>query len=81
MELRPHLFQAAFGALGWASATGVTSDSGAANSFKILAIRKKGKTAHEEETALIETYLHATGGLADTPLDKWAENHERVVAA
>jgi uncharacterized protein (UPF0335 family) len=45
---------------------------------KVLAIRKKGQVAFQDEMALIETYL---GALSGTPLGNWAEGKERKLAA
>lgn len=39
---------------------------------KVLALRRKSKSEREEENALLDTYLHALGMLADTPLGQWA---------
>lgn len=39
---------------------------------KVIAIRKKSKTDREEEQAILDTYLHALGMLADTPLGQWS---------
>lgn len=40
---------------------------------KVLALRKKSQTERTEEEQLIDTYLHALGGL---PLGDWADARE-----
>ena len=39
---------------------------------KVVAARKKTDAQRSEETAIMETYLHALGMLADTPLGQFA---------
>lgn len=46
----------------------------------VLKIRKKSKAERSEEEALLDTYLHALGMLADTPLGEWAREREEAVA-
>ena len=39
---------------------------------QVLRLRKKSKTDRDEEEAVLETYMHALGMLADTPLGEYA---------
>jgi uncharacterized protein (UPF0335 family) len=39
---------------------------------KVVAARKKSETERQTEKAIMETYLHALGMLADTPLGEYA---------
>lgn len=39
---------------------------------KVIALRRKAKSEREEEQAILDTYLHALGMLADTPLGQWS---------
>lgn len=48
---------------------------------KVLAYRKMKKADREEQQALLDTYLHALGELADTPLGSAAVRREFETAA
>lgn len=39
---------------------------------KVIALRKRDKAEREADDAVLETYMHALGMLADTPLGQWA---------
>lgn len=45
---------------------------------KVLAIRRKSKAEHDEEEALIASYLHGLG-MAGTPLGEYAERQPEAV--
>jgi uncharacterized protein (UPF0335 family) len=48
---------------------------------QVLRLRKKSKTDREEEEAILATYMHALGMLADTPLGEYAINVHKVAVA
>ncbi|ODA67647.1 hypothetical protein A7A08_01682 [Methyloligella halotolerans] len=48
---------------------------------KVIAIRKQDEEKRREEQAVLETYLHALGMLADTPLGEAAVARETAAEA
>lgn len=48
---------------------------------KVIAYRKQKKADREEQQMLLDTYLHALGELADTPLGSAAVRREFETAA
>lgn len=44
---------------------------------KVLSLRKRAKAERDEEQAVLDTYLHALGMLADTPLGEAAIESKR----
>jgi len=44
---------------------------------QIIRLRKKSKMERDEEEGILETYLHALGMLADSPLGDWALNNAK----
>lgn len=43
---------------------------------KVLRLRKKSQSERDEEQAILDTYLHSLGMLANTPLGDWAAGQD-----
>lgn len=47
---------------------------------KVLRLRRQSTAERTEEAALLDTYCHALGMLADTPLGEWARGRNDIAA-